>query len=184
MLLFIACVLELIVILVLVYALLDRRLDVRLLLTEVEIDGIRIKGAIYEMDLRIGTQVTATVKAIDHKGHAAHVDDGSAEWFSTDESVATVEQDANDQLKAIVRAVGEGATQISVVADADLGDGVKQITGIGTIGVLPDDAVGFTNLAFDDITAQPDAAEVVDAAAHADDEVDTGGQGSGTEADR
>lgn len=64
----------------------------------------------------------------DAKGRAAPVD-GVPVWASSDETVLSVVA-AADGMSAIVSSVGAGTARISVSADADLGAGVVEITGV------------------------------------------------------
>ena len=74
------------------------------------------------------------------KGNPAPVD-GVPQWASSDPAVAVVEP-AADGLTAVVKAVAQGTTQISVTADADLDEGeVRNITGVLDVEVRPAEAV-------------------------------------------
>ena len=72
-------------------------------------------------------QVDVTVSATDKKGNKAPVE--AITFASSDDSVASVNQDATDPSKATVVAHVPGTATINVSADADLGAGVKTITG-------------------------------------------------------
>jgi hypothetical protein len=87
------------------------------------------------MILKDTEQVVLSVVPVDAKGNAAPVD-GAPAWGSSDPTVATVTP-AADGLSATVSAVGPlGKTQISVTADADLGEGVESIVGTLEVEVV------------------------------------------------
>ena len=80
----------------------------------------------------------------DAAGNPAQVQ--GAAWASSDTSVCTVEQ-AEDGLSALVKTVGPvGSCQVTVTADADLGDGVTEIVGIMQVNIIASQAttVGIT----------------------------------------
>lgn len=83
-------------------------------------------------------QVSVAVSATTKRGRPAQVHD--VVFSSSDENVATVEADADDASKALVKAVGEGTAQINVSADADLGEGVTTIHGALDVTVIPSQA--------------------------------------------
>jgi len=86
-------------------------------------------------------QCPIEVSGVDKKGNPAELD--SVVFTSSDPSVATVEADPADQDKALIKAVATGTAQINVTADADLGDGVSELTGTLDVTVVAGQAVGF-----------------------------------------
>ena len=85
-------------------------------------------------------QVSLGIAVTDKKGNPASID-GAPVWASSDSSVATVEPSA-DGMTAVAKAVGPlGTAQISVTADADLGEGVKSIVGTLDVQVVGGQAV-------------------------------------------
>lgn len=64
--------------------------------------------------------------------------DGAVAFTSSDESVAVIE--AIDDTSCYVRAVGPGAAQVTAVFDADLGEGVRQLTASGVLEVVAAEA--------------------------------------------
>lgn len=110
--------------------------------------GITIEGEIKFMQLTSSQKCTIEFgQPVDKKGFPAQVQEGSVSFAIGDDS-ATVEQDANNPLKATVFAVHPAsdptvATVITVTADADLGDGVVSITGTEPLLVVAGQAVGF-----------------------------------------
>jgi len=93
------------------------------------------------MQLPDDKSVSATVAFADAKGNAAQVQ-GAPSWtVDPPDSVVTM-AGAADGLSATFTPVGPlGSAQVSVSADADLGDGVTTITGLGTIEVIAGTAV-------------------------------------------
>lgn len=84
-------------------------------------------------------QVTPT----DKDGDPAAVEPGTVSFTSSDESIATVEEDPNDETKFKIIGKKAGVAQVDFSADADRGEGVKTITGFVAVEVLPADATGF-----------------------------------------
>jgi hypothetical protein len=86
-------------------------------------------------------QAVLSVTPVNVKGKPAPVQ--NPVWKSSDESVAVVVADA-DGLSAVVVAKAPGTAQISITADADMSEGVSEITGTLDVKVVPSQAVGFT----------------------------------------
>ena len=85
-------------------------------------------------------EVDLAVEFRSKAGNPAPVD-GVPEWESSDTSIMTVTPSA-DGLSAVATTVGPvGHVQISVTADADLGEGVRHISGVLEINVEPSGAV-------------------------------------------
>jgi hypothetical protein len=79
---------------------------------------------------------------VDAKNNPAKVE-GAPVWTSSEPSFVTVEPSA-DGLSAVIKAVGPTTAtpvQINVTADADLGEGVKPITGLLEVSVIAGEAV-------------------------------------------
>lgn len=88
--------------------------------------------------------VVGTISPKTRKGNPAKVQDGTVSFSSSDENVFTVEQDAENQLKCKVTAKGEGVAQLDFSADADLGEGVKPVSGFSAVEVKSAEAAGFS----------------------------------------
>lgn len=85
----------------------------------------------------------ATIQPVDNFGNAARVD-GVPVWGVSDENILEVVP-AADGLSADVLAKGAiGTAQVTVSADADLGDGVRELTGLLDVEVLAGEAVSLT----------------------------------------
>jgi hypothetical protein len=92
------------------------------------------------MFLQDDKSLPVSVEFVDAKGNAAKVD-GLPQWAVSDESLATLEV-AADGLSAVVKPVGPlGSFKLQVKADADLGEGVKEILGELDIEVIGGEAV-------------------------------------------
>jgi hypothetical protein len=87
-------------------------------------------------------QASLSISAVDRKGRPAQVD--SIVFTSSDPNVATVEQDTADPSKALLKAVDAGTAQINVTADADLGDGVSELSGVLDVTVVAGQAVALS----------------------------------------
>ncbi len=107
------------------------------------INNLNVKGNM-ELTLTTIDETTGLLTPVDAKGKPSSVEAGSVLISSTDESVFTVEKDATNELAFKVTAVGVGTAQLNYSGDADLGDGVKTITGSTTVTVTQSEAVGFT----------------------------------------
>lgn len=85
-------------------------------------------------------KVSLELKITDAKGNPAKVD-GVPEWSSTDSTIVTITP-STDGMTGVAAAVGPlGTASINVLADADLGQGVKTIQGTLDIEVIAGDAV-------------------------------------------
>jgi len=71
---------------------------------------------------------TATLVITNDAGEPATVD-GAPVWASSDETVVSVVA-AEDGLSADISAVAPGTARVTVTADADMGAGVTEITGV------------------------------------------------------
>lgn len=110
--------------------------------------------------LRAGKRVPVSFVIRDKFGNDATVD-GVPAWASSDPEVLVVEP-SEDGLSAFVRAIGPiGTSQITVTVDADLGEGVREITGTVALDARSGEAnvlaltVGAEE---DDVSAEPEPA--------------------------
>jgi hypothetical protein len=107
--------------------------------------GLIVEGEITKMQITDSQQATIEFGApVDKKGFPATVQDGSVSLSVGDDS-ATIEQDATNPFKGLVKGVhpSDAATLITITADADLGDGVTNITGTEPLNVTGGQAAGF-----------------------------------------
>lgn len=103
----------------------------------VNIEGIKTK--VDHMFLKITQALPVAVAFQDKLGNAAKVD-GLPVWAVTDESLAKLEV-AEDGMSVVVKPTGlVGAFKLQCKADADLGEGVKEILGELDIELLSGEA--------------------------------------------
>lgn len=110
-----------------------------------EFENIKIKGEILMIGMKVSQKVTVTLQPQDRLGNPANVQPGSVVFESSDTDVCTVVQNQDNELQADVFSStnNPGTAQIDFKADADLGEGVVQISGFSAVEVLPLQAVGF-----------------------------------------
>jgi hypothetical protein len=130
-------------------------------LTRIVFDtGQIVEGEIELMVLTDTQQSTLTFgPPLDRKGKPAKIQPGSVVFSIDQPDAATVTQDASNPFSALVVAgnptvEGSPAT-ITITADADLGDGVKPITGVEPLIVTSGEAVGFGNATVGEPVEQP-----------------------------
>jgi hypothetical protein len=86
-------------------------------------------------------KVTLSVAFESEAGNPAKVD-GSPTWESSDDNLLDL-LPSSDGLSCVVMAAGAlGTGQVNVQADADLGTGMKTISGVLDIEVVASEAVG------------------------------------------
>lgn len=84
-------------------------------------------------------KVALSITPVDGAGNPAPVE--GVVWASSNEAVLTVVA-AEDGLSAVVTAVGPlGQAQVSVKADAQIGEGVVELTGVLDVDVVASQAV-------------------------------------------
>jgi hypothetical protein len=89
-------------------------------------------------------KVDVKVSYVDAKGNAASVD-GPVEWASSDAAIVSVTVSTDDPSQATVAGVGPvGQAQVTVTADADLGEGVRQIVTTMDVEIIAGEAVAGT----------------------------------------
>jgi hypothetical protein len=71
---------------------------------------------------------SVTLSITNAAGGAATVD-GVPVWASSDETVITVTA-GDDGMTAVIDTVAPGTARVTVTADADLGNGVQELTGV------------------------------------------------------
>ena len=116
--------------------------------------SILIKGNVRELIMKEGQKVIATVNPTTRRGNTANIDLSTARWSSSDESVATVTQLADNPLKAEIVGVDGSENETVVVefrADADTGGGVRELIVSGSVTVTTGDAFAAA-LTFDEPT--------------------------------
>jgi hypothetical protein len=90
-------------------------------------------------NLPIDHTVKMQVSYTDSAGNPAKVE--SVEWFPANAEIAAIEVDANDPTICKVMPVALGRTQVSAKADADLGEGVRELLTVCDIMIVAGEAV-------------------------------------------
>ena len=107
------------------------------------LDTNKILKGIHNMILTDLQKVKMSIAPVDAVGNPAKID-GVPQWASSDETLVSITP-AADGLSCYATAVGPlGTVQVSVQADADLGPGVKTITGTLDIEVTASDATSLS----------------------------------------
>ena len=105
---------------------------------------VKSKGPTAVYKLPVGMKIDVAVSYVDAAGNPATVD-GDVDWETSDKEIANVFRiSGTDSTKVSVRAGKPGQTQISATADADLGEGVRNIITTMDIEVIPGEAVAGT----------------------------------------
>ena len=94
--------------------------------------------------LKVGQLIRPSLDIRDRFGNPAAVD-GVPVWSGPTDPSHGVLEVATDGMSAIFRARGVGQGSVTVTVDADLGEGIRQVTGILSYTVLAAEAtvVGF-----------------------------------------
>jgi hypothetical protein len=105
-----------------------------------------ITGDLKTMFLTDSQEVDLAIKPVSRKGNPAQVE-GAPVWQSSDPAIVEAIP-SQDGLSCVAKAVGPvGHAQLGVSADADLGEGVRTITGIFEIDVVAGEAASLTVIA-------------------------------------
>jgi hypothetical protein len=87
---------------------------------------VEAEGDYVMYNLPIDHTVKMQVSYVDAAGNPAKID-GAVEWFPANAEIAAIEVDPSDDTICKVMPVGLGRTQVSAKADADLGEGVREL---------------------------------------------------------
>jgi hypothetical protein len=94
--------------------------------------------------LPVDKQVVMKVSYVDAHGNPAKVD-GDVVWASSDDDILNVQRNEDDTTQCRVMPMGEvGQAQVTATADADLGDGTRELVCTAEIEVIGGEAVGGT----------------------------------------
>jgi hypothetical protein len=114
---------------------------------EIRFSGVITKGVIKEMQLREGQQVTVTARPKTRSGKDAAYDEGSVEWESSNPSVASVEENPDNELEATVKGLDGSANEAVVITcrlDGDPDeDEVRELIGSLDVVVTQGEAFAF-----------------------------------------
>jgi len=102
--------------------------------------AITAEGNHVMYNLPIDRSVQMQVSYVDSAGNPATVD-GEVEWFPANPEIAKIEVSSADGTICRVIPVKTGRTQVSAKADADLGDGVRELLTVCDIMVVAGEAV-------------------------------------------
>jgi len=110
-----------------------------------EFENIKIKGEILMIGMKVSQKVKVTLQPKNRLGNPASVEPGSVVFESSDLDICTVVQNPDNELEAEVFSStnNPGTAQLEFRADADLGEGVEQISGFSAVEILPLQAVRF-----------------------------------------
>ena len=87
-------------------------------------------------------QAALSISAVDAKGNPAPVE--NVVYQGSDPAIAVVITDPNDATKAVVAARAVGTAQVTVKADADIGEGEKELMGLLDVEVVAAEAVALS----------------------------------------
>jgi hypothetical protein len=110
------------------------------------IDGITVQGAApMAYTLPNDKEVALNIAYVDAKGNPAAVD-GDVTWQSSDDNICTVTAKPGHQAMnaMVIPAANLGNAQISATADADMGEGIKEIITLFDLTVVSGSAVAGT----------------------------------------
>jgi hypothetical protein len=103
--------------------------------------SITARGDQMAYTLASDMQVLVRVSYVDGNNNPATVD-GDVTWESSDNAIAMVIPNTDDSFEATVRPGTEiGQVQISATADADLGEGVRELITLMDVSVVSGEAV-------------------------------------------
>lgn len=92
--------------------------------------------------LPVDKQVNMKVSYVDAHGNPARVD-GDVVWASSDDDILNVQRNEDDTTQCRVMAMGDvGQAQVTATADADLGEGTRELICTAEIEVIGGEAVG------------------------------------------
>lgn len=105
-----------------------------------------VKGDLTMLLITDSQEVDLAIKPVTKKGHPAQID-GVPVWSTSDPTIVALVV-AADGLSCIATATENlGTVQISVTADADLGEGIQNLTGILDLEVIGGAAATMTIIA-------------------------------------
>ena len=102
-------------------------------------DGTAVRADIMALIMTNSQEVDLAIQPLDKRGKPAQVD-GVPVWSSSDPAKVEVAA-SDDGLSCVAKALNNGTVQISVSADADLGDGIRALTGTLDLEIVSGEAV-------------------------------------------
>lgn len=109
----------------------------KVIFTAATFENFRIIGDIETMELKEGYKADIEVLPKTKAGHAAGIEPGTARFTSSDESIVSVVQDPDNELKATIRGLDGSHNESALVefrADADKSEEVREI--VATLAVI------------------------------------------------
>jgi hypothetical protein len=120
---------------------------------------IKARGDDMAYTLASDTQILVRVSYVDGSGNPATVD-GDVVWESSDDTIAMVIPNTEDSFETTVRPGTKlGQVQISATADADLGEGVRELVTLMDVTIVAGEAVAGTIAPVGDATPIPEPRE-------------------------
>lgn len=118
----------------------------RVVFTRARVGRLTLTGELTMLLLTNAQKVSLSIQPVDAFGQPARVD-GVPAWAVSDDTLATITP-ATDGLSAVVEPIGPvGTVQVQVTADADLGGGVRSISGTLDVQIEASEAVSLTIVA-------------------------------------
>jgi hypothetical protein len=99
-------------------------------------------GDLMALTLTSVQQAALSISAVDAKGNPAPVE--NVVFEGSDPNIIVVRADPADQTKATVLARTVGTAQVTVTADADIGEGEKELMGLLDVQVVAAEAVALS----------------------------------------
>ena len=113
----------------------------RIIFNSLQIGRAFIRGDLMSLVMTIDQEATLSIQPVDRVGNPASVD-GVPQWSSANGFAMLVPSD--DGMSCVVRSNQAGTDQVSVKADADLGEGVKELVGMMDVEFLAGEAVSIS----------------------------------------
>jgi len=105
---------------------------------------VTAEGDHMSYNLPVDHLINVKVSYVDAKGNPAQVD-GAVSWDTSDASIITVDPDNKDSTQCKLTPGGAtGQAQVTASADADLGDGVRELVTSFDVTVIAGEAVAGT----------------------------------------
>jgi hypothetical protein len=106
-----------------------------------QIDNFKVRGENMSSQMQAGTRATVSVAWKDAAGNVVSAED--TVWSSSDPDIVECTVSTGNPLIANLYAPGPtGKVQIHATADADLGEGIKNVTATTDVEVIEGEAVG------------------------------------------
>lgn len=106
------------------------------------------------MKISVLSQVDASIAYVDARGNPAVVD-GVPAWATDRPDLVALAPSADGMFCSLVP-LAVGSAQVTVTADADLGEGVRELVTLGTLEIIPAEAVAGV-ISFGEPSPQPGA---------------------------